>query len=66
MFGSDQDDPLFVQFKEQGQSPYKQYLPEAAAFQNQGQRVAEGQRAMRVQSDIFLGWTSTEAAYFLT
>ena len=28
-------------------------------FVNQGQRAAQGQRAMQVQSDIFLGWTAT-------
>ena len=39
-------------------SAYAQYLPEADAPVNQGQRAAQGQRAMQVQSDIFLGWTS--------
>jgi uncharacterized protein (DUF2252 family) len=65
MFGPVQGDPLFVQIKEEGPSAYKQYLPEAAAFQNQGQRVAQGQRAMQVQSDIFLGWTSIAGRDYL-
>jgi uncharacterized protein (DUF2252 family) len=65
MFGPVQDDPLFVQIKEEGPSAYKQYLPKPAAFQNQGQRVAQGQRAMQVQSDIFLGWTSIAGRDYL-
>ena len=55
MFGTVKNDPLFVQIKEEVPSAYTQYLPEADAPANQGQRVAQGQRAMQVQSDIFLG-----------
>jgi len=58
MFGPVQDDPLFVQIKEECTSAYTEYLSRAEARPNQGQRVALGQRAMQVQSDIFLGWTS--------
>jgi uncharacterized protein (DUF2252 family) len=58
MFGPVKGDPLFVQIKEEGPSAYAQYLPKAPTPPNQGQRVALGQRAMQVQSDIFLGWTS--------
>jgi len=65
MFGLVENDPLFVQIKEEGPSAYKQYLPETAAFENQGQRVAQGQRAMQVQSDIFLGWTSIAGRDYL-
>ena len=43
--------------KEEAASAYAQYLPQADAPMNQGMRVALGQRAMQVQSDIFLGWT---------
>ena len=57
MFGPVQDDPLFVQIKEESVSAYAEYLPQTEAHPNQGQRVALGQRAMQVQSDIFLGWT---------
>jgi len=58
MFGTAEDAPLFMQIKEEVPSAYAQYLPEADASVNQGQRAAQGQRAMQVQSDIFLGWTS--------
>ncbi|MGA9802379.1 MAG: DUF2252 family protein [Terriglobales bacterium] len=47
-----------MQIKEEVPSAYAQYLPEANAPVNQGQRAAQGQRAMQVQSDIFLGWTA--------
>ncbi|MGB8769035.1 MAG: DUF2252 domain-containing protein [Candidatus Korobacteraceae bacterium] len=65
MFGTVKNDPLFVQIKEEVPSAYTQYLPEADAPANQGQRVAQGQRAMQVQSDIFLGWTSIAGRDYL-
>jgi uncharacterized protein (DUF2252 family) len=65
MFGAVKNDPLFVQIKEEGGSAYTRYLPEADAPLNQGQRVAQGQRAMQVQSDIFLGWTSIAGRDYL-
>ncbi len=65
MFGPVKGDPLFVQIKEEVPSAYTQYLPEADAPSNQGQRVAQGQRAMQVQSDIFLGWTSIAGRDYL-
>jgi len=58
MFGTAKDAPLFMQIKEEVPSAYAQYLPEANAPVNQGQRAAQGQRAMQVHSDIFLGWTA--------
>ncbi len=65
MFGTVKDDPLFVQIKEEAPSAYTQYLPGAESPANQGQRVAQGQRAMQVQSDIFLGWTSIAGRDYL-
>ena len=65
MIGGGVDDPLFLQVKEETKSAYSQYLPNARVSANQGQRVAEGQRAMQVQSDIFLGWTSIEDRDYL-
>jgi uncharacterized protein (DUF2252 family) len=65
MFGPVNRDPLFVQIKEEGRSAYAKYLPNAEVPINQGQRVAEGQRAMQVQSDIFLGWTSISGRDYL-
>jgi uncharacterized protein (DUF2252 family) len=65
MFGTALDDPLFIQVKEEVASAYAQYLPKAVTPPNQGERVALGQRAMQVQSDIFLGWTSIAGRDYL-
>ena len=58
MFGGAISDPLFIQIKEEPGSAYAPYLPQSPVAAHQGQRVAEGGRAMQMQSDIFLGWTS--------
>jgi uncharacterized protein (DUF2252 family) len=55
--GNGPADPLFLQIKEEPNSAYAPYLPEATPPHHNGQRVAEGQKAMQVQSDPFLGWT---------
>jgi uncharacterized protein (DUF2252 family) len=55
--GNGPGDPLFLQIKEEARSGYEPYLG-AIGAKHQGQRVAEGQRAMQVQSDPFLGWTT--------
>lgn len=55
--GNGPADPLFLQMKEEIPSAYAAYLPEAHQVPHNGQRVVEGQRAMQVQSDPFLGWT---------
>ena len=59
MFGDGAvSDPLFIQIKEEPGSAYAPYLPHSRVAAHQGQRTAEGGRAMQMQSDIFLGWTS--------
>jgi uncharacterized protein (DUF2252 family) len=55
--GNGPADPLFLQIKEEPASGYAPYLPDAQSPHHNGQRVAEGQKAMQVQSDPFLGWT---------
>jgi uncharacterized protein (DUF2252 family) len=65
MLGAGAEDPLFLQVKEETRSCYAAYLPDARVPENQGQRVAEGQRAMQLQSDIFLGWTSFDGRDYL-
>ena len=65
MFCGGADDPLFLQVKESTHSAYAPYLPEARVPANQGERVAEGQRAMQMQSDIFLGWTNLDGRDYL-
>ena len=63
--GNGPKDPLFLQIKEEPPSGYTAYLPEAHPVHQNGQRVAEGQRAMQVQSDPFLGWTHIAGRDFL-
>jgi uncharacterized protein (DUF2252 family) len=55
--GNGPGDPLFLQIKEETASGYAPYLSDAEPPRHNGQRVAEGQKAMQVQSDPFLGWT---------
>jgi uncharacterized protein (DUF2252 family) len=55
--GNGPNDPLFLQIKEEALSAYSPYLPDAHPARHNGQRAVEGQRAMQVQSDPFLGWT---------
>ncbi len=59
--GNGENDPLFLQIKQEPGSAYAPYIANHAAARaatHQGQRVAEGQRAMQWQSDPFLGWTT--------
>jgi uncharacterized protein (DUF2252 family) len=56
--GNGERDPLFLQVKEQPGSAYAPYFAATPGTGHQGQRVAEGQRAMQFQSDPFLGWTT--------
>jgi uncharacterized protein (DUF2252 family) len=60
--GNGENDPLFLQLKEEPGSAYAPYLTlhgaTSRAATHQGERVAEGQRAMQWQSDPFLGWTT--------
>ncbi len=65
LFGRTTNDPLFIQIKEEDASAYSPYCPETRVLMNQGQRTALGQRAMQVQSDIFLGWTSIAGRDYL-
>jgi uncharacterized protein (DUF2252 family) len=63
--GNGPKDPLFLQIKEEPASGYTAYLPEARPAAHNGERVVEGQRAMQVQSDPFLGWTHMAGRHFL-
>jgi uncharacterized protein (DUF2252 family) len=55
--GNGPGDPLFLQIKEEPASAYAPYLPDARPPRHNGQRTAEGQKAMQAQSDPFLAWT---------
>jgi hypothetical protein len=63
--GNGPADPLFLQIKEEPDSAYTAYLPDAHPPHHNGQRTAEGQRAMQLQSDPFLGWTHIGSRQFL-
>jgi len=65
MQGNGDRDPLFLQIKEETRSGYAPYFPDKLAATHQGQRVAEGQRAMQYLSDPFLGWTKIACRDYL-
>lgn len=53
-----ENDPLFLQIKEEPPSAYAQYYKDRTAPSHQGERVVRGQRALQVFSDLLLGWCS--------
>ncbi len=63
--GNGSGDPLFLQIKQEAPSAYASYLAKATPHRNDGQRVAEGQRAMQLQSDPLLGWTRLAGRSYL-
>jgi uncharacterized protein (DUF2252 family) len=63
--GNGPADPLFLQIKEEVPSAYASYLPDAHPVPHNGQRTAEGQKAMQIQSDPFLGWTNIGSRQYL-
>ena len=58
-------DPLFLQIKEEVASAYANYLPEGSGHSHEGHRVVDGQRAMQLTSDPFLGYTTIEGRDYL-
>jgi len=52
-------EPLFLQFKEAGQSVVEPYAG-ASPYTHPGKRVVVGQRLMQSATDMFLGWTDDE------
>jgi len=67
MDGNGPRDPLFLQIKEESESGYAAYVEPKArkvGYHN-GRRVVEGERAMQVQSDPFLGWTTLDGRDYL-
>ncbi len=61
VLGKDPADPLFLQIKEAGPAVLSDFAG-ASKYDNQGQRVVEGQRLMQATSDIFLGWLRVSPA----
>ncbi len=56
LLGRDNQDPLFLQFKEAQPSVLEAFAGRSD-YRNAGHRVVAGQRLMQAASDIFLGWT---------
>lgn len=71
MEGNGAKDPLFIQIKEEAEPGYAPYVGKVAGLEalpkreHQGQRVVNGERAMQVQSDPLLGWTTLEGREYL-
>ena len=65
MQGNGAKDPLFLQIKEEARSAYAPYVGQTPNSYHEGRRVVEGQRAMQLQSDPFLGWTTIEGRDYL-
>jgi len=59
MEAHDGADPLLLQAKEATASVLSSYLGDSE-YDNQGQRVVNGQRVMQAASDVLLGWQRTE------
>jgi uncharacterized protein (DUF2252 family) len=59
LVGRDGGDPLFLQVKEAQRSVLEPYAA-ASAFENQGERVVQGQRLVQAASDILLGWVKAK------
>ncbi len=59
MMGRDEQDPLFLQFKEAQASVLEEFTGKSE-FGNHGERVVAGQHLMQASSDIFLGWLHVE------
>jgi len=59
LLGRDSGDPLFLQVKEAQRSVLEPYA-EPSAFENQGERVVQGQRLTQTASDILLGWVKAK------
>ena len=55
MVGRDNNDPLFLQFKEAQASVLEPFLGKSQYSQH-GERVVQGQRMMQAAPDIMLGW----------
>ncbi len=55
LVGRDENDPLFLQFKEAHASVLEPFLGRSE-FNQHGQRIVEGQRMMQAAPDILLGW----------
>jgi uncharacterized protein (DUF2252 family) len=65
MQGNGPEDPLFLQVKEEAPSAWLPYVHARKSRVHQGKRVVDGQRAMQLQSDPLLGYTTIEGRDYL-
>ena len=61
LMGDRDDDPLFLQVKEADTSVLAPYAG-AGEYEQEGERVVQGQRVMQAASDPFLGWATGTGA----
>ncbi|MGH9645982.1 MAG: DUF2252 family protein, partial [Bryobacteraceae bacterium] len=61
--GNGEQDPMFLQVKQEVASAYAKFLPSTQP--HQGRRAAEGQRAIQSISDLLLGWTTIGHHHYL-
>jgi len=64
MRGTNEQDPLFLQYKEAQESVLAPHLPKASRYENQGYRVVNGQRLIQGSPDILLGWGIVNKNHF--
>jgi uncharacterized protein (DUF2252 family) len=65
LFGSGDEDPLFLQVKEAVPAAHAPYLPALPdIFQHEGRRVVAVQRALQSSIDVLLGFTTIEGRPF--
>ena len=62
--GNGEQDPMFIQVKQQVPSAYATYSPKAV-LPHDGRRVATGQRTVQAISDLLLGWTTIAGRHYL-
>ena len=65
LLGYDEDDPLFLQVKEEPPSAYAPYIKDPTAPRHQGERAVRGQHMLQVLSDMLLGWCSIDGRDYL-
>ena len=61
--GNGEQDPMFLQIKQEVASAYAKFLPSTQP--HQGRRAAEGERAIQSISDLLLGWTTIGHHHYL-
>jgi uncharacterized protein (DUF2252 family) len=65
LFGSSENDPLFLQVKQGMPAAHAPYAPPGLEeFAHDGKRIVTGQRALQASIDVMLGWTSIGSTPF--